>query len=178
MNDAPDLVASEAARLAALDALLGPGREQLFHAPVPLVFGGKPDVVRYAVDGGVVYVTSGLLELGSPLDHELAFCLRQDDRRAPAMMGNLGQYAYANPIKPGETMDLTIVDEDSSIRGLIFARWEDFPFDGRPCHLLLAIGITGAELEFKHVRGGEALLERLHAAGVAPFTDPSRSSVL
>jgi hypothetical protein len=176
-----------AARLAAMEGVLGKPEEDIFHAPVPLHMDGSADVLvfRNYVDG-VAYVTSGLIgssdqkknRLGN---YELMICTRNDCDWAPGLIGNLGRYTFDAKLNPGETMDIgPALPPGSNISALWFTEpdppCQTFEVLGIRSGILLCVGITSDELGVCRSKGPGQLSAQLKVAGVFPFTDLNRTS--
>ncbi len=177
------------AREAALAHLLGPTTERVFHSLVPLALGGGADVLEFLhFVRGSTYVTAELT--GSPEQpesslgqYELMICTREPADWAPNLLSRLAPYTFEAVIDPFETMDIgPALPAGSNIAAFLFAEppvsENAFALAGRHCGLLLCIGITSDELSLCHQGEGSSVLEALTAAGVFPFTDLTRKSVL
>jgi suppressor of fused protein SUFU len=169
-------------RIAALSEALGSNMVSGFHAPQPFAFGGQADVLVFDHLGGRAYVTADLT--GKPemvyADYELMVCHRDKETIWGAnVVSRLAPYTQQAPILSGESMDIDeATPTHSPIKALLFDTYRTFNMFGETFDLRLCIGITKDELQFKFDHGAEALLSKLREAGVYPFTDLSRSSVL
>ncbi|MDR3402586.1 MAG: suppressor of fused domain protein [Chthoniobacter sp.] len=177
------------ARLAALESILGKSADTVGHAVVPFYLGGTADVLSFPhYVPGFTFVTADLTgeDVGqkpnSLGNYELMICTRSDFPRASDLISKLARYTCDAVLEPGQSMDLATFFGDSTLQALLFTHPTESPaqftLEGQPCGLLLCIGITKDELEFKKANGSAALLEKLHAAGVFPYTVPDRTSVL
>ncbi len=161
--------------------VLGPGYDDLLHAPHPFALGGNADVLVYLHHlDGVVYVTAELT--GKPdacyADYELMICHRSPDDWGPNVISRLAPYTQQAFIGAGETMDIdSAAPAGSMIKAFLFDTYGSFTMFGRAWELRLCIGITKSELQFKLDHGPERLLELLKLHGVYPFTDLARDSV-
>jgi hypothetical protein len=171
-------------RAEGLESVLGP-QGGGFHSPTPLQLGGLADVLVFKEHlDGVVYVSSDLtgpsgVEFEGYAGHEFMVALRSEDRWGANVVARLAQYHLEDPISPGDSMDISGGwPEGSAIRALVFDTYATFSAFDQSLFLLLAIGITSDELAFKLEHGAEALVARLKAAGVHPFTDHRRRSIL
>ncbi len=173
------------ARLAALEAILGPADDTIFHAPVPFDLGGAADVVMFAQpSGGVTYVTADIIgdESSIPNDlgqYELMICLRESTDWAPNLISNLAMYSKEAVLAAGHTMDIgSALPQPTRLTAFLYLHHATLTVDGQQASLLLCIGITSDELAFVHEHGRDALVNRLKAAGVYPYTELARSSAL
>ena len=169
------------ARAEALARVLGPAHDQVFHALVPLAFGGHADVMVFKQHlDGVVYVTADLT--GKPdacsSDYELMICHRSAQNWGPNILSKLAPYSQKKPIGAGHSMDIgSATPAASPIRAFLFDTYGTFTLFGRENELRLCIGITKPELEYKLQHGSQKLLELLKRHNVYPFTDLERDSV-
>jgi hypothetical protein len=169
------------ARAEALSDVLGPGHDQVFHAPHPFALGGQADVVAfYHHLPGVVYVTAELT--GKPdacyADYELMICQRSVTDWGANIISRLAPYTQEAYIGSGESMDIdSATPPNSLIKAFVFDTYRTFALFGQTLSLRLCLGITKAELEFKLEHGAEALLSRLKSHGVYPYTDLDRASI-
>jgi hypothetical protein len=180
------------ARMKAMENVLGKADDVVGHAVIPFQMGSKMggamDVVcfRKHLDG-VVCVTSGLIgcddqkrnRLGN---YELMICHRTDDRDTQewgsGIISRLAYYTCDVQLNPGDTMDVGPgTPEASTIRGLLFCEYASFNLEKHKAGLLLAVGITGTELNACRDGKREEVVTRLKASGVYPFTDLFRKSV-
>lgn len=160
----------------ALEALFGPSR-----APAPVLHFLGPDA-------GSVFVTGTLVE--SPGQqrnkiwprYELMICSRTDDPDAVALLRRLAPYTLQTPLNLGETLDLESPPAGSTITSLLFTTPSvplPFTVDGLQAGIVLCVGITEAELRFRwETDDPDALLRKLKDAGVFPYTDWTRPSVV
>ncbi len=172
-----------------LEAILGPSTGTVLHSPVPLALGGIADVLtfRHFVKG-YCYVTADLTggesgQLPTSLGtYEIVICVRKALPLAANLVAQLGKYSLSNPLEPGETMDIGSYFGQRSVDALIFSPLsnppEKFKVEEKKCGLLLCLGITRAELNFKMEYGSDALLKRLQKASIIPYTDIDRASVI
>jgi hypothetical protein len=176
------------ARICALNPILGRQADRVFHSAVPMCFGGFADVVPFPdYLPGMTYVTVNLTgedvgQLPTSLgNYELMVCVREESSRAADLISRLARYTCEAELEPGESMDLKDFFGSSVIEGLLFTHPGDqpveFEFLGQRYGLLLCIGITGAELAFKHAHGADPLLALLRERGVFPYTVLQRESV-
>ena len=169
------------ARAEALSRVLGPGHDQVFHAPHPFALGGQADVVAfYHHVPGVVYVTAELT--GKPdacyADYELMICQRSNSDWGANVISRLAPYTQQAHIGAGESMDIdSAAPPDSLIKAFVFDMYRTFTLFGQEFDLRLCLGITKAELQFKMEHGAEELLARLKSHGVYPYTDLDRGSI-
>lgn len=173
------------ARLSSLESIFGPSDDGVFHSPLPFHLGGAADVVpfRRHLDG-VTYVTADLIgdtrskpnQLGQ---YELMICLREHSDWGPELISNLATYTLEAVLEPTETMDVApSLPQPTQITSLLFVAYSELEFEAKPCGVLLCLGITEDELRYRHECGYDQVVEALKSAGVFPFTDLCRQSVL
>jgi hypothetical protein len=177
------------ARVAALECVLGKTDGTVRHALIPFQFGkdvgGAPDILYFRDHvPGVCVVTSDLIgcdaqitnELGN---YELAICVKGDPEWGARVLCRLAYYTLREQVNPGDTMELgAIAPPGSNLTGLLFCAYADFEVKGRKSGVLLCIGITEDELA-ACLDGRRVEVEvALRAAGVFPFTEYPRRSVL
>lgn len=91
----------------------------------------------------------------------------------------LAHYTLEAVLNPGETMDIgPAVPEGSSIAAFLFCDYGRFKVRDRNAGLLLCIGITADELSECRAGNLERVEAALKDAGVFPYTDLFRNSVL
>jgi hypothetical protein len=170
-----------------LEAVLGKADDGVLHAAIPLKLGGNADVlVFHPPQMGTTYVTADLIGEESqkrPKDvgnYELMICHREDrEMWGPNLLSQLASYTLEAVLNRWDTMDIgPATPKGSTVAALFFVPYARFKFRGKPAALILCLGITKDELAFKMKNGPEALMTRLRAAGVYPFTDLKRKSVL
>jgi hypothetical protein len=177
------------ARVAAIEGVLGKSEDIVGHALIPFNFGGEmggaADIIyfRHHVPGRVS-VTCELIgcedqvpnDLGN---YELMICHRDDEEWGPNLICKLAYYTLEAELKPGDTMEIgPAAPEGSTIAGLLFFDSGRFKVRGKKAGLLLCIGITALELAACR-KGRRAKVEQaLKKAGVYPYTDLYRQSVL
>ena len=176
-------------RMAAMERLLGPAEDMVYHAVIPLFLGGDADVVEFRqYIGGHCYVTSEMTgdpeqnqsSLGS---YELMLCTREPSRWAPNLISRLARYTYESVLEPGHTMDIgPALPEGSSASALLFAHpaltERSFTVTGIRSGILLCMTILPDELEYCFKYKSNALLRMLKQNGVFPFSDLNRPSVV
>lgn len=168
-------------RTAALEDVLGPSLDSVYHAPIPFALGGTADVMIFdRHHEGMVYVTAELT--GKPdadcEDYELMICHRTPNDWGPKVISQLAQFTKHAYIGAGESMDIdSATPPESQIKAFLFVTYVPFTLFGQENELRLCIGITKRELEFKIEHGPERLLAALKKHGVYPFTDLDRDSV-
>jgi hypothetical protein len=177
------------ARLRALSRHFGKRGDMDHHALIPFYLGGNADVVPFpGYRGGVAYVTSEMTgedvgQIPGPFgSYELMVCTRAENAKAAEIISRLARYTCDARLEASQTMDIRDFFGDGTIRAFFFCHPEDepirFELNGQPCSVLLCVGITSDELEFKMKKGPEALLTLLKDKGIFPFTEPDRASVV
>jgi hypothetical protein len=180
-----DLIDLWDARLPALESVLGKVDEMVWHAHVPFDEGGTADVVRFRHHvAGICYVTSELIgrddQVPSTLgNYELMLCTRQESNWAADLLSRLARYTTEVDLNPGDTMDLgDATPKKSTIAAFLYLEYAKFQIQGRESGLLLCLGITADELEACQAGKRELVENELKKAGIYPFTDLYRKSVL
>lgn len=177
------------ARLAAIESVLGRSENMVGHSPIPFHFGselgGAADVIYFRNHcPGIVAVTSELIgdvdqvrnQLGN---YELMICQRDSVEWGARIISQLAYYTLQAELNPGETIGIeSATPEGSSIKAFLLFDYARFDVRGRKAGLLLCLGITEEELDACR-RGRTAEIEAaLRSAGVFPFTELNRNSVL
>jgi hypothetical protein len=181
------------ARMGAMEKVLGKADEIVGHAMIPFQMGanvgGAADVAyfRNHLDG-VVCATSELIGCDDQTrnrlgNYELMICHRKHDEEGQewgsGIISRLAHYTCEAELNPGETMDIGPATPDgSSVTAFLFFGYATFTVRDRQAGLLLCMGITGAELKGCRKGKREAVENALKAAGVYPFTDLFRKSVV
>lgn len=177
------------ARVAAIETVLGKSDDVVLHAVIPFQFGhqagGAADVICFRKHvPGIVAVTSELIGEDSQVrndigNYELMICQRDDIGWGANLLARLAYSTLESRLNPGETMDIgSATPEGSTIAALLFLEYARFEVRGRAAGLLLCIGITGDELQACFDGHRHELELALKEAGVFPFTDLYRKSVL
>ena len=191
-------------RMAALVKVFGAADDSVLTAIPPIYMGGGADIVCFPnYLGGVAYVTAGLTGGVEGVDqapsqmgnYELVMCTKERCRGEAATSdldkaqrqdwapNFLSQFAVATLTEPydiGDTMDFPLL-EDSAIEALLFLGIGPkvrFGFGGKTYGLLLCLGITQSELNRCRKEGSHVVVKALKDAGVFPWTDPKRASVI
>lgn len=175
------------ARIDAMRPVLGEPEDGVFHAPIPFYLGGTADVIafRHHVDG-IVYVTNDLIGDEQQIQNEdgyfeLMLCLRSDDDwpAAPGVLSNFARYTTQARLDRYDTMDFgPAFPEGTTLAAMFFIPYAAFTVRGLPASLLLCLGITDAELRAAHDGSVDDIMRLLKQAGVFPYTDPYRESVV
>ena len=99
--------------------------------------------------------------------------------RDPNLLSRLAYTTVESTLNPGDTLDITSGAMDSStLAALLLVEHARFKVLDCNAGLLLCVGITADELAFVRVHGHTELLNKLKSAGVYPYTEPFRKSVL
>ncbi len=177
------------ARVAAIEGVLGKADGMVGHALIPFHLGadlgGAADVICFRKHvSGVVAVTSELIGFGEQVpnqlgNYELMICQRDDVEWGASIISRLAHYTLQAALNPGDTMEIgSAVPEGSTVTALLFFDYTRFKVRGRRAGLLLCIGITGDELKVCRAGRRVEVEEALKSAGVYPFTELTRKSVL
>jgi hypothetical protein len=177
------------ARVAAIEGVLGKSTGVVGHAPIPFHLGagagGAADVIYFRNHvPGVVAVTAELIGCDEQVpnqvgNYELMICQRDDAKWGAGLISRLAHYTLEAELNPGETMDIgPATPKGSTIAAFLFFDYGRFEVRGRRAGLLLCVGVTADELQACR-EGQRAEVEAaLKSAGVYPFTDLFRRSVL
>jgi len=177
------------ARIAAMESVLGKSCDTVGHGTIPFHFGAKmggtADIVYFHnhVDG-VVSATSELIgcddqPANDQGNYELIICSRENDEWGQNIIGQLAHYTLEFVLNPGETMDIGSATPDgSTIAALLFCDYGRFRVRDRDAGLLLCLGLTSDELSQCRAGNRTHVESALKDAGVYPFTDLFRETVL
>ena len=177
------------ARLAAMESVLGKSADTVGHGVIPFELGadlgGAADIVyfRHHLDG-VVAATSELIGCDDQIpndqgNYELMICSREEDDWGPNIICQLAHYTLESALNPGETMDIGPATPDgSTIAAFLFCDYGRFKVRDREAGLLLCLGITAGELSQCRAGNRPRVETALKDAGVFPYTDLFRESVL
>ncbi|MFT5450496.1 MAG: hypothetical protein ACI9DC_005704 [Gammaproteobacteria bacterium] len=177
------------ARMAAMERVLGKSTGTVGHGSVPFHMGaekgGTADIVYFGdhVDG-VVCATSELIgcedqPVNEQGNYELLIGSRDDKDWGQCIIGQLAHYTLVSALNPGETMDIgSATPEGSTIAAFLYCDYGRFRVRDREAGLLLCLGITAEELSECHAGNRLRVQSALKDAGVYPFTDLYRTSVL
>ena len=175
-------------RLAALESVLGPSDGMVTHSGVPSGAGyaaGGPDIVHFRSHvAGVVHATCEMIGLDAQIpnrlgNYELAICHRDEEDWGVRLIASLAHYTFDERLEPGHTMDLgDAAPAGATISALLFLAFARFVVRRRKAGVLLCIGITAGELAACRNGGARRVEKALRAAGVYPFTDLRRPSVI
>jgi hypothetical protein len=188
-SDSEDWTQLWDARIAALENVLGKQDAHHLHGVIPFQagpeLGGAADVIRFRHHViGIVYVTSELIgcneqKQNSLGNFELMVCHPEEDDWGPWIIGQLAHCTLDTELNPNETMDMeSAVPDGSTIKAMLFDGYAQFEVFGSKCGILLCLGLTGTELEYCHREGCEAIITKLKAESIYPFTDLYRNSVV
>lgn len=177
------------ARVAAIEKVLGPSDDMVGHAMIPFQagaeMGGAADIIYFKKHvPGIVAVTSELIgcddQVKSKLgNYELMICQRKNVDWGAEIISQLAHYTLQAKLNPGETMDIgPATPKGSTITAFLFFDYARFTVRRRKAGLLLCLGITADELDYCHAGHRPAVEKALRKAGVYPFTDLKRKSVL
>lgn len=159
------------ARVKGMENTFGTHDPSVLHGTIPFHLGqdlgGTPDVLLFSgYTDGRLYVTADLIGSeqvpNSSGNYELAVVHKSEEDWGVSIICQLAYYTLENPIEDGETMDIgSATPEGSSIEAFLFRRIADFDVLGNSANVICCIGITGAELAYKHKNGSKALIEKL-----------------
>jgi hypothetical protein len=120
--------------------------------------------------GATLYVSAGRR-------YDFAICFRRDDDPGVTDVDRVLSAFRRRRVHPEEAAFMR--DRflpPSAVAGFLFTAYGEVATGSESRTILLAIGITEDELEDCETMGSTAVLERLHGAGVFPFTDIDRES--
>lgn len=173
------------ARKEALEQVLGPTDGSVYHAAYPFYLGGEADVLVFKDHvRGLAYVTASLIGDDSALpnergEYELMICLRREADWAPNLVSRLAMYTRDAILESGDTMDIaSALPQPTQLTAFLYVHYSSISVAGSNAGILLCIGITADELAHAKQHGSDALVKILKTAGVFPFTELSRASVL
>lgn len=177
------------ARVAAIEGVLGTSDDLVRHSVVPFFFGpemgGGADAITFRAHlPGIVAVTSELIGIDDQVrnrlgNYELMICQRDDITWGAGIISRLAHHTLQAKLDPGETIGIGSATPDGSmIEAFLFFDYARFEVRGRRAGLLLCVGITEDELQACREGRRDEVEAALKSAGVYPFTDLSRSSVL
>ena len=171
-----------------IERILGKADNIVLHSAVPFKYGyemdGRADVYQYRNHiNGVVYVTGDLIgqkqKASDAGKYELMICHRTDQKWGPNLISALSYYTLDSSINSGETMDIGgFASSENTVKAIIFDKYAGFNIGLKKFGLMLVLGITEDELEWKRRYGGSKLIEELKAKNIYPFTDLMRKSIL
>lgn len=174
------------AREGALKSVLGETDGNVLHAMRPFVLGGQADVLIFPkhLPGGRVAATCELLGEESQIrnslgTYELMIAHRDQSDWGANIISRLARYTCDALLEPGHTMDIgSAAPKGSTITAFLYCDYARFTYRDQKAGLLLCLGITADEL--KHCMRGETatVLAALKAAGIYPYTDLFRRSVM
>jgi len=165
------------ARQTALESVLGPADDGVFHSPIPFELGGNADVLvfRHHVDG-VVYCTADLIGDNSSRpnkngQYELVIATDDDSDWAPGLISSLARYTTNAVLNPWDTMDIgPALPQPTRVTAFLYVPYANLTVLEKRANLLLCLGITAAELKVRQKQGGPAVIEARKAAGTYPLT--------
>jgi hypothetical protein len=170
-----------------IEQILGKSENIVLHSPVPFQFGydlgGRADVYLYKnhIDG-IVYVTGDLIgqkqRCSDAGNFEFMVAHKADNKWGPNLISNLSYYTLDSSINSGETMDIgTYALPENTVKAIIFDKYATFRIGFKKYGLMLVIGITEDELEWKKRNGGINLIDKLKEKNIYPITDLKRRSI-
>lgn len=172
-------------RLAELRKDFGPENDHVLTAMPPFYLGGAADVLTFQKKlPGVTYVTAAIIgdnqaKPNSLGQYELMICQRKDATWAPKLISQLARYTTQDILSPNDTMEIgPSLPQPTELSSLLFLPYVKLNVNGKDAAVMLCIGITPDELEFIQKHDVEDLVSKLKSAGVYPFTDLDRKSVL
>ena len=177
------------ARMAAIEKVLGPSEDLVGHGMIPFEFGaemgGAADVIYFKKHvPGVVAVTCELIGLDAQVknklgNYELMICQRKNVDWGAEIISQLAHYTLEAKLNPSETMDIgPAAPKGSTITAFLFFDYARFTVRRRKAGLLLCLGITADELAYCRAGRRPQVEKALKKAGVYPFTDLKRKSVV
>ncbi len=111
--------------------------------------------------------------------YELAVAHRDDSDWGAKVISKLARYTCDAVVEPGQTMGIgSAVPPKSTIAGFFFDDYQRFKFEGVDAGILLCIGLTADELSACQQGQRQRVYDALKSAGVFPYTDLFRASVL
>lgn len=166
---------------------LGTLDDKVLHAVVPFRLGyengGAADVYLYKrQDGYISYVTGDLIgEKQQPSDagnYELLAVMKDGENWGASLIRMLAFSTLDESINSGESMDIGDFGKEVGFPAIIFDKYSETVIDGNKIGIMLIIGITKKELDWKTKNGGRVLLKKLREAKIYPYSIPNRKSVV
>ncbi len=103
------------------------------------------------------------------------------ERRICGTFTSIGFYSYQTVLKPGETCEIP-GDDESDTKCIVFDKFDTkgipFKVEDKAYGLLLCIEVHRSEMEYAMKNGSASLLAKLKKAGVYPYSDLDRESVV
>jgi hypothetical protein len=186
------------AKQKALENLLGPMDQSVYHAIVPFSMGGSLDLYTFSnAIPGTVFVTQELIGPGKqdrtargPKGfYELAMCRKANAAQDEAglnlvsrLLNPVAQHAFSTPLGPGETAALPGEDDDGPPQFVLFTEFNPrgvpFAVGDETFILLCVITIFESEFAFIKKHGVAPFLDKLKAAGEYPYSTLERAAVV
>lgn len=192
------------AKQAALEHSLGKMHGTVMHAIIPFDMGGGLDLYRFdhALPGRV-YATQELIGIARserPKKSGIGYCelvacvppakgARKSTKKwdesetelVNSLLNPIANYAFHAAVSPGETAEIP-GDEGEENQCVVFDEFDTkgkpFEFAGERFGLLLCIRVLPSELAFARKKSGAALIEKLKAANVYPYSNLDRTPVV
>ena len=170
-----------------IEQILGKPENVVLHSPVPFQLGwdagGRADVYLYKnhIDG-VVYVTGDLIgqkqKNSDAGNFELMIAHKAETEWGSGLISSLSYYTLDSSINSGETMSIgNYALPENTVKAIIFDKYATFRIGLKKYGLMLIMGITEDELEWKKQNSGTKLIEKLKEKNIYPFTDLKRRSI-
>ncbi len=177
-------------RQVALEEIFGPMDDTVKHALIPFDFGqemgGGPHLYLYSNHiSGTICTTAGMI--GTPQKQSdagnfelmMAFPPGCETKFGENLIFQMAYYPQEASLNSGQTMGLPPqMTEGTNIDSIIFDCYRRFKVGNIEAGLMLVVGISKAELEFKMEHSGSALIQLLKDNGVYPYTDLNRQSLI
>lgn len=191
------------AKKAALERILGPMHDSVYHAIIPYQLGGAVDMYMFTShipgtgfatmeliehDGsGPVPNRIGTYELVGFTKHPYIPCgsdekptpFREALGRLTGIFTSTGFYSTEAELNPGDTCE---IPDDESTHCVVLANYDPegtgFIVSGRRHCLLLCMEIFRSEMDYARQAGSDALFAKLKAAGYYPYSDLDRDPVI
>jgi hypothetical protein len=166
---------------------LGKPIDIVFHATVPFHFGydagGAADVYQYKrPDGNINYITGDLI--GEPQkssdagNYELLIVMKDDEQWGANLIRMLAFSTLDESFNSGETMDIGSFGKEVGFDAIVFDKYASTMIDAKEIGIMLVLGITKKELNWKIKNGGKELIIKLKENGIYPFSIPKRKSII
>lgn len=175
-------------RISALENEFGKMDEEVINALIPYELGydlgGSPHVYFFSNHiRGVVCITAGMISAEQkPSDagnFEFMMAFKEKNDFGPDLMCPLSYYTQTASINSGETMGLPEdMTKGSNIKAILFDSYRTFKVGSIRAGVMLIIGITESELQYKVKNGGKKLIKKLKDQNVYPYTDFNRESIV
>ena len=166
---------------------LGEPLDIVHHSVVPFNLGyengGGADVYMFKrTDGYICYVTGDLIGQGQKEsdagNYEFVIIMPENEEWGTKLISSLAYYTLDASINSYETMDLGDFGKEIGLTSILFNVIATKNINGKSIGLMLIVGITNDELNWKLNNSGKELVDILSDKNIYPRTIPNRKSVI